>query len=166
MRAHNIIAIITVAAICAGGYFAYPSVRQRLDPHGPLLAACENSLKERLKAPSTYERVEDPLVVVDEATPEEAMPILPSEAEDEGLRDARERMRQVYRQSGAFKHTAFIRYESANSFGAPIAGLSTCDYFSYQETPPTTDDLRHARILIDGKTNFDRALEGVEAFLR
>lgn len=165
MKKHGLAIITGIAAMGVAGYLAYPEIKQILDPQGAFLDACENALKDRLKAPSTYQRTKEPLVTVEEVTVEEAMPVTPREAENEEYRKSRDAMRYVYRQEGAFRHTAFIWYESANSFGAPVAELSTCDYYSYKMTPPASDDLRFADVKIDGQTNFDRIMESAAPFL-
>lgn len=163
MKKHDVVAIIGIVAVCAAGYLAYPAIQQRLDPHGPLLAACEAAIKDRLKAPSTYRRAEKPIFTVEEVTPEEAMPTIPEEAESESLREAREAMRSLYRQTGAFRHTAVIKYDSANSFGTPLRGLDLCESYTTSKDTPGQKDVRPGSVLINGKTTTDWAIEGIRS---
>lgn len=153
----TVITILATAAITGiGGYLAYPYFGAAADPDTPFISACETAIKTRLKAPSTYKRLNEPSVTVTKISPDKAMAThdlsgLANQWQIDQVKDA-------YADLGAYRHRAIIRYESANAYGTPMANVSTCEVIEFGEGPP---DLQSGQVLIDGQTNTDWLISGM-----
>lgn len=99
-----------------------------------LLSACEEELKSRLKAPSTYT-----LIRKDEFTaPVEISDYrkMLAEGQDKDspnalLADVRTaESKRATGEPGPTRHTLFIEYDADNSFGVPLRGVTECEYIS------------------------------------
>lgn len=117
-----------------------------------LYSACDEAVKLRLKAPSSYERVGE---TKSETVIEETAFFLYRDVMDEKVRHA-------YRKGWADKPPTFKRYEvrlayeAQNSFGARLRSAAKCEFYT---DDGTTDDARAATVVIDGKTLQDWLLQ-------
>ena len=135
--------------------------------------ACLSSLKERLKSPSSLVVISavdqsEPVSYLDQVSDLEkeldGLDTLRTSREltaKEGLQAARLRVKlgqandQKYGASpSAMDYKMLIRYESANSYGASIAGYTVCEYNSVTGRIPSESDVK-----IDGKTTMDWLLD-------
>lgn len=87
-----------------------------------LYGVCEDALKERLRSPSTYERVR--LTARDEQISAEAYEI----GSGHPLTDTE---RTVIQQGAVpHRHVVIIEYDAANAYGTPVRGAAECIHYS------------------------------------
>jgi len=164
-----VVGILVFLVVAGAGYWAAASGTfgqnidpLRLFPYEKRVSSCERVLSERLRAPSTYHRVDvseihngDPLATVDDLV-------------KDGLRGAaldniRDWMKGSSRDSAKpAVYEYLIHYDAANGFGAPVRGIAACTYVSlFGQQAPTSDLLDN--VFVDGITSLDWTLESVKA---
>ncbi|TBC64494.1 hypothetical protein ELH36_17995 [Rhizobium ruizarguesonis] len=124
-----------------------------------IVTECENALKERLKSPSGYKRIEitRSQQVLDRASYQAYL--------NETFNSSPSLQEMSLRQfdKGTVKPTAFtliIEYDAPNGFGVPIRGYSRCEFVDDDGVDSNASALR---IKIDGQTNLDRLLKSLDA---
>jgi hypothetical protein len=131
--------------------------------------ACEDIIKERLKAPSTYHRVDlyGPLISMgtwQEAMgwdfPEKKESSLLSSARSEMSKRAHDTMVKLYTDSPPTIARLFIDYEAANSFGVPIPQKSVCQTVVHADGE-LLDALPNLALLVDGFSSMEWSVEQV-----
>lgn len=115
-----------------------------------LVSACELLLKDRLRAPSTYHRIE-----VSEYTK--------TLSGRDFLDDLGSRVSGTvsdrYRDMGnGTQYLAFIEYEASNGFGVPVRSTVRCDFFVEDGSTRQPDEWG---TLINGKTKIESMLDGL-----
>lgn len=98
----------------------------------PVVVGCEAFIREQLRSPSTYERIEvasDEEVLARDSIDGRASAMMPDEQIDEVLGD-RESLRLA---------VATIEYDAANAYGTPIRDEETC-FFAREEGQLFTGD--------------------------
>lgn len=147
---------VGLALIAAVGYPAWPHIQTWLNPHAPLIAECEAEIMDRLIAPSTYQRLADPVVSVRKASLEEAVGPLPANA-DAARKDLHAAQVEAFEAWGAWLHQVKFDYEASNAAGVPIREVSFCREITRSPEPPTSP----SSVEVDGETGFDRALRQI-----
>lgn len=107
-----------------------------------LTKVCEKTLKEHLKAPSTYKRI----------AVEETVTHVTVDSYKEGyintlyggFKD------QVVKDGDLYIFQSYLKYDSSNSFGVPIRDTVRCQVSSKQKAQPRVDDA--FQIVFDGKS--------------
>jgi len=116
-----------------------------------LVQICEELIKDRLRSPSTYQRREasqyDNLVSLEKA--KEYIPDM-TKTQERSISEGRSR---------PTRFEAFIKYEAANAYGTPVAGLSMCEYFS---SSGTLEYANKTNVKIDGKTSTERLIDSLK----
>jgi hypothetical protein len=131
--------LLAVIAACAVGGAAYHYGYYPFT--SPLLAACEEAMKERLKAPSTYRRIS----VSETKEPLSFEQYYAARPESDAvktvlIRGATEK---------PVKRTILIEYDAANAFGTPLRSRSLCTFeASDSREVPLGKDF----VTIDGKS--------------
>lgn len=97
--------------------------------------ACEEALKDMLRAPATYRRVS-------------------VDASSEELSS-----RTLDHKTGAVRHTAWFEYDAANGFGALLRGSSTCTYDTVGGRGWKADAYS---VRVDGLTKLERIAKALD----
>lgn len=113
---------------------------------GRFVKACEAALQDRLKAPSTYKRIN--LIRLDET--------LTANEYARGDQDVFDKW--IKSEKKPVRHTAVITYDAANSFGVPIRGIAKCSIDTAPDKEPSglMEDIE-----IDGRSNMDWLAEQI-----
>lgn len=119
----------------------------------PLIKACEDGVKLRLRSPATYNRVE----VVEVARPQ------PMSADEYVAFQAK-----YYPASSNAAvdglapspavHEAFIKYDADNAFGTPIRGVANCKFATEDGKMPVSS-ISDMMIVINDQTYFEWAAD-------
>lgn len=142
------------------------------DEHGKLertfIASCEEVLKERLRAPSTYVRVEKPEVRVETRTiaDQEFESMVDSEGYSpllKGLAREQRAAGEAYVESTWYSTT--IRYDAENAFGTPMRGIASCASGESYTGTPSGFDVGRSGVVVAGKTQIEWVLEQSEKAL-
>lgn len=107
-----------------------------------MINACEDALKERLKAPSTYRRIK-----VTES--QQSITFEQYFAASNDSPAVQSFLRSMAKQPPTQLMT-FIEYDAANAFGTPIRSISKC---TYNTLDPTRSTDSKELVEIDGKSN-------------
>lgn len=95
----------------------------------PLVATCEKYVIDRLKAPSTYVRISASENVKQLTIKEYLRKRLEIPSVQKLIKDT---------YTTAYEYTAFISYDAANSYGAPIRNTAMCTFLTLdKEAKPT-----------------------------
>lgn len=116
-----------------------------------MVSSCEVALKDRLKAPSTYHRIE-----VTEAS--EKMSFDDYFSENETSPATRNQQRR-YAKEPPVRLIVFIKYEAANAFNVPLRSIAECTYASLDGSQPSRPDF----VKINGKSNTEWMVDSVKA---
>ena len=158
------LAVLAVVVLGAAAPILYPYASSQTNPNAAFLAACDEAIKKRLKAPTTYPRANDgqfPVISVEKTTTKKAVTArLGGSSDDASYQRVRKSFQDLYRATGGpFRHEAFIQYDAENSFGAPIRETAKCELYEAQKEPPK--DVNADEVLIDGKTYTNWLIEGM-----
>lgn len=115
-----------------------------------LVSGCEAQIKERLRSPSTYNRIS--VREYSEPVPADVY-IQEREKLDTPRVVEYERGRLADGSIKPTNHIAIIEYDAANVYGTPIRSFSKCEYRTSQ---PRLDDVMAPLIKVDGATNLER----------
>ena len=146
----NIVIGVILAATGASAVFYLKPDLLRFVTDSELVRVCEEQIKERLRSPSTYVRIE--------AT---EYPKLVLQDEIELFDDDITMTEQRAIEEGRYDPTnfeIFIKYEAANAYGTPVAGLSMCEYFSISGK---AENIFSFNVKVDGETNHDQMLRAI-----
>lgn len=146
-----IVATLLCVIFLLGSYIAYSKglLNRLFDPK--MVQICEELIKDRLRSPSTYRRVE--VTQFSEAVSAERA---------HALDPKMTRTEVIAINDGRAKPTnfqVFIKYEAANAFGTPISGLSLCEYYSVFGSDKYANAFS---VKIDGKTSTEWLVEGLK----
>lgn len=126
------------------------------------LSACEHVLKQRLKSPSSYQRLSDPIITKEKSTFEDKLGWTNPDkkrADTATLTADPEKLERHKQQETIFglgEHTlirAYLEYEASNSYGALIRGYAECTHSDI--SPDKFTDLDKMSVMIDGYTHVD-----------
>lgn len=123
-----------------------------------LYSVCEEVLKERLRSPSGYKRVEisayeNKMTIADWLS--EANRDTPSSAgTNKIIAEGMERRGET-----PVRHKLYISYDAPNAYGTLVRGLSECTYVS---SDGKTTHASRFNVKIDGKTNHERLMDAVK----
>lgn len=107
-----------------------------------MVNACEDALKERLKAPSTYQRIK--------VTETQQNITFDQYFAANNESPAVQQFLRAMAKQPPVQLIAFIEYDAANAFGTPLRSISKCTYNTLDPTRST--DSKHL-VKIDGKSN-------------
>ena len=141
--------IILAAAGVAGVAYLKPDLL-RLITDSELVRVCEEQIKERLRSPSTFVRTE-----VNEYSKPISLAELASFDDDITMT---QRQAIVDGRNVPTNFEIFIKYDAANAYGTPVAGLSMCEYFSISGK---IDSIFSFNMKVDGETNQDRMIRSI-----
>lgn len=110
----------------------------------PLISACEESLKERLKAPSTYRRIS---ATEDEKNLTRAEYNQHLSGQSPSVRDISLKWFDEGKDK-PMRFIAFIEYDAQNAFGVPIRDVTKCEYIS---SSGNKKDAKSYTVTINGK---------------
>ncbi|NKL24850.1 hypothetical protein [Rhizobium leguminosarum] len=123
-----------------------------------IVTACETVIKERLRSPVGYKRVE---ILRSEAVMNKAdyYNYLYATEASSAVRESRnERF-----EKGEVKptmYTVYVTYDAPNAFNAPIRGTSVCEYFSERGSDADVADFS---VKVDGKTQIEYLTDQIKA---
>lgn len=127
----KLIAIIT-ALLVAGAAAYFPL--KGLWGDGALITTCEEAIRDRLKAPATYQRIAVS-TSVEEVTPEQAAGEIIEPKSAPANIELHQAELEMYRR-GAFMHQAVFEYDAENAMGVPLRLFTTCTYYTTKQEPP------------------------------
>lgn len=142
-------------------------VRPRHRDKDTFVDTCEEVIRERLKAPSTYRRIGAPEVIHHSETL--------SDSDFSELIAGKEQILQEIMQESRSEGTGWlqvsyfettIEYDAANAFGVPIRRVSRCRSGSWYNHEKPRYDLSRSLVEVDGQTQTDWALERASDALR
>ncbi|MBW8320039.1 MAG: hypothetical protein K0M49_12790 [Arenimonas sp.] len=116
-----------------------------------LVVACEETLKKRLRSPSSYERIELTSRSTELNTRDEVKAKLIAHGHDGALLEAQ--LRDF--DSGTAKPTEFsllIEYDAPNAYGTMLRDVSKCEYFSMSGR---VDRASWFNVKVDGQTDIE-----------
>jgi hypothetical protein len=154
----------TLATVIFGGSVALAVLHR--NPEAEFIAACEDVLKERLKAPSTYRRIETtPVRVFDGSYDQKkGYDLVPErKAEDEATYARNKTQREL---NGHFRKwheqdpemmEVIITSDAENGFGTPVRGRSICRDSLW--TTDTNPDVMMPKV--DGYSALDWSFRGL-----
>lgn len=120
--------------------------------------ACEESLKERLRSPSSYMRIKCQGPYSEAANEESYLDHDRSQAWSEVDSNVKSQI-----QAGELQITkSFIEYEAANGFGASIRGLSSCTV-DHRKATTLPDAVRYFGPNIDGLSHTQWIISQIES---
>ena len=128
-----------VAAAGAVGYLSLKPTEE-----DKLLAACEEILLDRLKAPSTYTRTSSTPVISAAATLEQFMgwdaPGARQRADERILQDltlleAEDLQKELFLARPWTRYSTWIEYDAANDYGTPVRGAAECVLIQQADRP-------------------------------
>lgn len=147
-----VLAAVGAVTLVAGGVLLDQALLS--DPYAEFFDACEETLKDRLKAPSTFRMLDEPTVTATKVSAAVAAGPPPDDFrgtdQHTRLQELHELQLSMYR-DGAWRHRALIEYEAQNAFGTPIRNVSRCDAYTFDEAPPTSR-YGNVRVQVDGKS--------------
>jgi hypothetical protein len=132
----------------------------------PFLAACEDAMKDRLRSPSTYNRLSVSDMRRRPATLLEYMEVespaaLAAKAQmlasDEFLLGIFQRKQQDFEKAGMDILSIEVEHEAANGFGTPIRGWFVCSVFRNPGEP--LGDTAAPLVMINGQTNLGWSID-------
>jgi hypothetical protein len=144
-----------LVAAAAGGYYVWTNT---YSAEGAFQTACEDSMKKRLRSPSTYRRIE--FKVSKKILSLESYHKIASERISVSSPDStRFDVQRIKRIESAMKAgteqpyllSGFIEYDAANAYGTPIRSTVLCEWFAHSKN----DEMWDIEVRIDGKTYFD-----------
>ncbi|GGG77714.1 hypothetical protein GCM10011415_28300 [Salipiger pallidus] len=154
----------SLAALWITGLASTPDFLKSRD--GKFISACEDTLKKRLKAPSTYRRLSDPHIAESVATLDDYKGWTDNPEKKASDQDRQARNPKLAEMQAAQtrrflldEHTlkrAIIEYEAANSYGTPIRGYALCTFAD--PSPESFSDFDRQNVMIDGRTAFEWSL--------
>lgn len=112
--------------------FGAAAITYELTREPPLYSACEEVLKDRLRAPSTYKRVSI-YSRTETVDGDELVEPIPAGATKE-MRDVMESRNSLYSGRRVTKYTVAIEYDAANGYGTPLRGTALCEDHSFGTT--------------------------------
>lgn len=147
MRALPVVIALLIIGPAAGigGYFAAAKFLA-----SPLLAPCEDVLKERLRAPATYSRVS-----MEEADKDITVNDFELDKVGDGL-DPDARYASILSEAITLggppprRYQLFLTYDAANVYGTPLRAVAECDYDAPRGAIPSLDKYD---VTVDGLTS-------------
>ena len=148
-------------ALGAAGVGPLASARQRF------YAACDDVIRDRLKAPSTYRRISATKIKLGRADLDHYMKReTPEKREwqerldrDEWLRAVRENQEKTFAESKFQEAWTVIEYDAANSFGTAIRSRAICSDYILEGDPIKVDKYWGPRV--NNMTKLDWATQGL-----
>ena len=118
------------------------------------LASCEEVIKERLKSPSSYRRINEPEIstsksAISDDEFEELVMRLPAELQ-QATREERLRGEAWVEQ---FNFVTMIEYDAANAYGTPLRRTSICRSGTSYSGTPGRFDVSSNSVEVDGRTS-------------
>jgi hypothetical protein len=137
--------LVVVALAAGGGGLWYVVEKQPFD--SAFLKACDEAIKDNLRSPSTYQRIE-----VSEV--QEQLSI------DDFTRGMEADEAALYkgRSDKAVRTRALISYDAANVYGTPIRDLADCTYDTIDGSISVVNKFF---VKIDGKTLTEKLLDDI-----
>jgi hypothetical protein len=161
----NVPIIALSALIAAGGLGAAAYVALKPTEEEKFLAACDEVVKQRLKAPATYERQDTGKMKSTSATLEEFLGWENADKRrqseqlmvtDPSYWDLIDDQKKMFAEGGWDRVSISFAYDAANAFGTPLRSAAECSYVisstSEFTAPPAP------LVSIDGLTPSDWAL--------
>ncbi|MFG6082058.1 hypothetical protein ACEUZ9_002699 [Paracoccus litorisediminis] len=150
-----------LGSIVIGGSVALAALHR--EPEVEFISACEDVLKERLKAPATYRRIEVSKVRTFQGSYDqlEGYDLVPDRKARDAARDRvwielDEQRRKLFEQDPAMMEV-LITSEAQNSFGVPVRAVSLCRDSAW--TKDTNAKLKSPQV--NGYDAMDWALRGL-----
>lgn len=163
MRKYAVISLIVLCLAGGGGWLYFESTRT---DEAILIASCEETLKDRLKSPSSYKRIRTTTIRRSLATLDDYLyadnPDRKRREEEQAAKDSRlaggiKMRKEIFAAVPQEKLSLSIEYDAANSYGTPIRGFSECAAFVDQGTSLRGRSFVNARV--DGATSLEWAME-------
>jgi len=120
----------------------------------PFVDACEQAVKETLRAPSTYHRIN----VTQKQVP---IPLDAYLAANESSASVREFMSRL--QKKATRWIAYLEYDASNAYGVAIREAKECSYETLAESP---SDATKFTVKIDGKDLIEKQMDAVRRVVK
>ncbi len=144
-------------ALIAGG--AWWAKREGLILRDEFAYLCDEAIKEGLRSPSTY-RVTQVRELSKPASDEEIAKSCASRPDGEKRAECIDLTRILGTQS----HLRLVNYEAANTYGTPVAGMSSCRVLSTKARDRLNEDSRLEWSMdLDGQTSHERSMAKIEA---
>ncbi|NNH45495.1 hypothetical protein HLI03_28255 [Rhizobium laguerreae] len=125
-----------------------------------LETACETVLKERLRSPSGYQRVEIRQLSDKVMTREEYKDYLNKTEKDA---NARALYMRLFNELKPTIFALIITYDAPNAYGTLIRGMAACDYFDRNGDASTA---AYYSVEVDGKSSSDWSLDRVKELIK
>ncbi|WCA60301.1 hypothetical protein G6M16_007230 [Agrobacterium tumefaciens] len=124
-----------------------------------LVTVCEDVLKERLRSPSTYKRIEvtdaeDKILSRDEYL---------MRMRDDGVSSAEMQANLRSFDDGRDKPTIFrrfISYDASNAYGVPVRGTTECEYLSSRGDESSVSKFS---VRVNGKTGTEWIIDSIKS---
>lgn len=171
MKGTAIVAALVIAAAAAFAVYQNPELVMGAEEkfETRFLAACEDTLKKRLRSPSSYLLLDANHYTSRDVSFDEYMgwDLAPEQkrrreafaAKDDSAKETLDLQRGIYDRSDKTLSSVLIRYEAANGFGASIANTAVCK----TDRKGEFRDLDATWVRVNGSTNLEwtteRALE-------
>lgn len=166
-----------ICVAVAGGALYFWQNPPKPNPDSAFLAACEETLKKRLKAPSTYNRVEiqwanelissdpeqlekevaDLKDLMDQAESEIQAATYEVQMLEKELELITARMSKKMGTNGKY-FRAFISYDADNSYGTPLRSLVECEFTSFEQEFRV---IYNDAVRVNGETHHDWIMSGL-----
>ena len=140
-------------------------VQQYLDER-TFLSSCDAVLKERLKSPSTYKRMNSPTIklVRREISDDEFEESLADDLEE--TKEWKRRRRADGNYQFKTKYETILEYDVANKFGTPIRDLAICESRENYGDSPSELAIRESSVQVDGYTRFEWTTQLLEEAIK